>query len=230
MRVAMNGKDTLAASRLKVGAAIRAKRTGSGLSLAELAKRIGVVLSTMSKIENGKISTSFERLESISRALDADLIEILGAAAPIGLAGADRHYGMRKSITVPEAGPVVDAGSYLEWYHATDMLHKRCHPMVAEVIISDIADYGPFAQHDGEEFNYVLEGELEFHTEIYAPVRLSAGSSIYFDAEMRHAHIRVGAATCRMLAILCPRGETSGLIGPDRRLLRVEHGGNARSE
>ena len=67
--------------------------------------------------------------------------------------------------------------------------------------------------------NYVLEGEMEFHTEIYAPVRLTAGSSIYFDAEMKHAHVRVGKGTCRILAILCPRMEPLGAA--DRRSMRI---------
>jgi transcriptional regulator with XRE-family HTH domain len=185
MRKPAGRKADLTDSRLKVGAAIRARRAAAGLSLAELAARIGVALSTMSKIENGKISTSFERLDAISNALQADLSELIGAGGPVAIAAAQSSsFGMRRSITRPDDAKMVDAGSYLEWFHATDMLRKRYQPMVAEVLIDDIDDYGPFTQHSGEEFNYVLEGEMEFHTEIYAPVRLQAGASIYFDAEM----------------------------------------------
>lgn len=222
MREKTGGKDALASSRIKVGAAIRAKRQAAGLSLAELADRIGVALSTMSKFENGKISTSFERLDSISRALQADLTEFLGAGGDVAPSASHAPvYGMRRSITRPEDSSMVDAGSYLEWYHAADMLHKRFQPMFVEILLDDIADYGPFTQHSGEEFNYVLEGEMEFHTEIYAPVRLKAGSSIYFDAEMKHAHIRVGEGPCRILGILCPRAEPIGQPLPERRSLRV---------
>ena len=89
------------------------------------------------------------------------------------------------------------------------------------MLIEDVADYGAFTQHSGEEFNYVIEGEMEFHTEIYAPVRLTAGSSIYFDAEMKHAHVRVGGGPCRILAILCPRMEPLAASGSDRRSMRV---------
>jgi len=222
MREKTGRKEELATSRLRVGAAIRERRLAAGLSLAELAGRIGVALSTMSKIENGKISTSFERLDSISRALQADLTEFLGTAAPMAIAmQPSSAYGMRRSITRPEDGTMVDAGSYLEWFHASDMLQKRFQPVVAELLIEDVAEYGPFTQHSGEEFNYVLEGEMEFHTEIYAPVRLTAGSSIYFDAEMKHAHVRVGTGTCRILAILCPRMEPLGSPAVDRRSMRV---------
>lgn len=222
MREKTGRRDELASSRLRVGAAIRERRLAAGLSLAELADRIGVALSTMSKIENGKISTSFERLDSVSRALQADIAEFLGTAAPMAIAMPQSPaYGMRRSITRPEDGTMVDAGSYLEWFHASDMLQKRFQPIVAELLIEDVAEYGPFTQHSGEEFNYVLEGEMEFHTEIYAPVRLTAGSSIYFDAEMKHAHVRVGSGSCRILAILCPRLEPLGVASPDRRSVRI---------
>jgi len=222
MREKTGRKEELATSRLRVGAAIRERRLAAGLSLAELADRIGVALSTMSKIENGKISTSFERLDSVSRALQADLSEFLGGGAPMAIAMQQAAtYGTRRSITRPEDGTMVDAGSYLEWFHASDMLQKRFQPVVAELLIEDVAQYGAFTQHSGEEFNYVLEGEMEFHTEIYAPVRLTAGSSIYFDAEMKHAHVRVGGGPCRILAILCPRMEPLGAPTPDRRSMRV---------
>lgn len=229
MREKISRKEALAGSRLKVGAAIRAKRVAAGLSLAELADRIGVALSTMSKIENGKIATSFERLDSVSRALDADLAEFLGTAA-LSVGPPSAAYGMRRSITRPEQGVMVDAGSYLESFHASDMLHKRFQPMVAEILIDDIKDYGPFTDHSGEEFNYVIEGEMEFHSEIYAPVRLKAGASIYFDAEMKHAHTRVGGETCRILAILCPRAEPLSHHGVERRSLRVVQANDANQK
>ena len=99
-----NGKamDPLATSRLRVGGAIRQKRHAAGLSLAELAGRVGVALSTMSKIENGRISTSFERLESIGTALAADVTELIGAAPAAldaRLAAPRPAYGTRRSIT-----------------------------------------------------------------------------------------------------------------------------------
>jgi len=227
MRDKTGQKSALAASRLKVGTAIRERRTAAGLSLAQLAERIGVALSTMSKIENGKLSTSFERLESIGRALNADLAEFLGSEGITVPQPSPLSFGMRRSVTQPGEGTLIDAGGYLEWFLASDLLNKRFQPLIAEILLNDIADYGPFTRHGGEEFNYVLEGEVEFHTEIYAPVRLKAGSSIYFDAEMKHAHIRVGKERCRILAILCPRAEAATSAGREFTSLRVVEANDA---
>ncbi|MEE8453352.1 MAG: helix-turn-helix transcriptional regulator, partial [Limibaculum sp.] len=51
-----------AGAGLSVGASIRRYRVAEGLTLAELARRSGVSISTISKIENGKISGGFETI------------------------------------------------------------------------------------------------------------------------------------------------------------------------
>jgi oxalate decarboxylase/phosphoglucose isomerase-like protein (cupin superfamily) len=40
-----------------------------------------------------------------------------------------------------------------------------------------------------------------FHTELYAPVLLQAGDSVYFDSSMGHAYLRVGDGPCRVLTV-----------------------------
>ena len=40
----------------------------------------------------------------------------------------------------------------------------------------------------------MIEGEVEFHTELYAPLTLHAGDSIYFDSEMGHAYLKASDA------------------------------------
>jgi hypothetical protein len=47
----------------------------------------------------------------------------------------------------------------------------------------------------------VLEGEIDVHTSAYAPVRLKAGDSIYFDSTMGHAYIAASIGPCRVLGV-----------------------------
>lgn len=47
-------------------------------------------------------------------------------------------------------------------------------------------------RHPGEEVDHVLEGEIEIHTEHYAPVRLAQGDCAYFDSTMGYAFIAAG--------------------------------------
>jgi uncharacterized cupin superfamily protein len=56
-------------------------------------------------------------------------------------------------------------------------------------------------RHEGEEFLYVIDGELELHTDCYAPLVLKAGESVYFDSRMGHAYIARGEQPCHALSM-----------------------------
>ena len=74
------------------------------------------------------------------------------------------------------------------------------------------AEFGDLIRHPGEEFAYVLMGEVAFHSELYAPVVLKAGDSIYFDSEMGHAYLKAAEGPCRLVATCAPRsGQGEGL-------------------
>jgi transcriptional regulator with XRE-family HTH domain len=201
------------ATQARIGQAIRKRRHQLDLSLGQLAEAIGVALSTMSKLENGLVPITFERLDRISSVLQVEMAALLSdqpnpAPVPSSSAGGTTtldHFGTRRSITRSENAVPVEGGVYTLFFHATDLLDKRVQPAVAEILITDIKDYGPYTRHPGEEFNYVISGEVEFHTDVYAPLRLKKGDSIYFDAEMGHAHVKVGDETCVIITVLIPR-------------------------
>src|SRR3546814_7235029 len=71
-------------------------------------------------------------------------------------------------------------------YQAYDLLNKDLTPMVAQVHARSIEEFGDFHRHDGEEFVYVLDGELAFYSDSYTPAYLKAGDSIYFDRSEEH--------------------------------------------
>jgi transcriptional regulator with XRE-family HTH domain len=193
-------------SQARIGRAVRARRVALGRSLGAVAADLGVAMSTLSKLENGLLPITFERLESLSRLLDVNIGSLLGQPSSADPDAPPREaYGTRRSVTRGKAATAVEGGVYTLAFHATDLLDKRFQPLVAEIHTTDIKDYGPYTRHDGEEFNFVISGRLEFHTDIYAPVILEVGDSIYFDAEMGHAHIRLGEEPCTLVAMLVPR-------------------------
>jgi transcriptional regulator with XRE-family HTH domain len=227
-------KPKQSAGQLRLGQAIRARRAGLGLSLADLAGDLGIAPSSLSKLENGLTPITFERLETIARLLDVDMAALLGgarSAAPAtpepqasGSPPRREEFGTRRAITRSGEAAPVEGGVYTLEFHAADLLEKRCQPMVAQVHCTDIRDYGPLTRHAGEEFNYVVSGALEFHTDVYAPVVLRAGDSIYFDSEMGHAHIRVGDEPCTMVAMILAReGKVEHNFSP---ALKIRRGGS----
>jgi hypothetical protein len=99
---------------------------------------------------------------------------------------------------------------------ATELLHKRFTPIIVEICARSldefIGEFGALIRHAGEEYTYVVEGELDFHSELYAPVRLRPGDSIYFDSDMGHAYVRASAGPCRIVCVCAARGKDDSLI------------------
>jgi len=51
-----------------------------------------------------------------------------------------------------------------------------------------------------------LEGAMELHSDLYAPLLLSQGDSVYFDSGMAHGYARVSDGPCRVLAVCAGAG------------------------
>jgi hypothetical protein len=83
-------------------------------------------------------------------------------------------------------------------------------PIIAEIHARSLSDFSELIRHPGEEYAIVLEGTVELHTDLYAPVTLEVGDSIYFDSGMGHVYLAVGPGRCRVLSICS--GEESQLI------------------
>lgn len=183
------------------GPMLKALRLERGWSLAQVSERTGIPTSTLSKIENGKTELTMDRLLRISVALEVNIADIIGSPQEEYASG-DRG---RRSITrVGEAQAIrSEYGEYC--YHAGDLLEKRVSPLTATIEAKSLEDFGEFHRHQGEEFLYVLEGELALYTDTYAPVHLHVGDSIYFDSEMGHAYVSVGEAACKILLVCVPR-------------------------
>lgn len=192
------------AAQANPGAALNAARRRLGLTLAELGGRCGLPVSTLSKLENGKMALTFDKLTRISQALGVDIAELFASAG----SGVDpARFSGRRSITRAGEGYAIESQTYGHLYPAADLLNKRFVPIVAELHARTLEEFGPLVRHEGEEFTYVIEGTVDLHTDLYAPTRLKAGDSIYFDSSMGHAYLAVGHAPARVLSI-CSASES----------------------
>ncbi len=193
------------------GVALKALRAERRWTLSDVSEKTGLPISSLSKMENGKIALTFDKLVRLSKALDVDIAHLFGSPT----SDVTRPDGaMRRSITRAGEGRAIEMarGNYL--YLAGELLNKRIVPILGEVFAKDISTYGEMLKHHGEEFVYVIEGTLELHTEMYTPARLEVGDSVYFDSGMRHAYIAVGDTPCRILSICAtPEAEMLDAMG-----------------
>lgn len=184
-------------STARPGLALRAWRKRKNWTLAEVGTRTGLPVSTLSKIENGKMSLSYDKLARLSAGLEIDIAQLFepGAVTP------PSTISGRRIVIRAGTGLVIETENYSHVYPAADLLSKRFIPIVAEPRARSLDEFGELIRHAGEEYAYILEGTVEIHTDLYGPTRLEAGDSIYFDSGMGHAYIAVGHGRCRVLSI-----------------------------
>ncbi len=179
------------------GQAVRKLRLAKGLTLAELSEHTGVPLSTLSKLELGQSALAYDKLILICRALGVDpgltmLQDPLGPGAPSG----------RRAVSRASDGAPHRLGPHECRMIAGDLLSKCFTPLVLHVRVNSLGEHGPLQTLSGEVYLYVLEGAVVVHTDIYAPLALSVGESVYFDGRTGHAILADGGAPCRALMIV----------------------------
>ena len=196
------------------GAVVRAVREQRGWTLAEVSERTGLSVSTLSKVENDKMSLTYDKLSRISKGLAIDIGQLFAAGSPPSGAAPARVLGFsgRRSLSRSGEGSVIDTPNYGHVYSATELLNKQMVPIFGQPKARTLAEFGELLRHSGEEFSVVLEGAVMFHTELYAPVLLHAGDSVYFDSSMGHAYLRVGDGPCRVLTV-CSDGPSLAAAG-----------------
>lgn len=192
-------------SLVRPGAALKALRLERGWSLAEVSRRSGLPVSSLSKVENDKMDLTLDKLMRVSVALDVDMAGLF--MTPTGQYAQAELHG-RRSITRASEAKEIGTPIGLYRYLAYDLINKHSIPMTIDVTARSLEEFGEFNRHPGEEFLYVLEGELDLYTDTYLPTNLRKGDSIYFDSQMGHAYIAASDAPCRILSIcIAPESE-----------------------
>ena len=175
-------------------------REAKGWTLAEVKERTGLPISTLSKLENGKMGLSYDKLMKLSHGLGVDIAELIGGG-PTSDRKSPPIVSGRRVITRSGEEHVIKTPRYDYVCPAAELLNRSMHPMLIDINIRSIDDYGELSRHEGEEFTYVVEGSVEFHSDLYAPAVLNQGDSIYFDAGMGHAYIAASAGPCRIFSV-----------------------------
>jgi transcriptional regulator with XRE-family HTH domain len=196
----------------KPGVALRTLRKERGWTLAEVSRRTGMPVSTLSKVENNKLSLSYDKLARLSEGMEVDISQFFGASAEPGGPVPERPTG-RRSITRAGDGKVIETENYRHVYAAADLKNKRFIPVLADIRARTLAEFGELIRHAGEEYVFVVEGEVEFHSSLYTPTRLGKGDGMYFDSGMPHAYLAVGDGLCRILSI-CSGAESRTQLDP----------------
>lgn len=185
-----------------IGKALRRLRLTNDWTLADVSERTGLAVSTLSKVENDRMSLTFDKIVSLCEGLGVDIGTLFtGGDSPAPVEAAPVAMMTRRSIDRGGDDAEVDTKNYRHRYLNTDITHKKMIPIMVDHRARTMEEFGPLVRHPGEEFIYVMEGAIEVHTEFYAPTLVVAGQSIYLDSTMGHAYLAAADGPCRTLSV-----------------------------
>jgi transcriptional regulator with XRE-family HTH domain len=140
--------QSAASSTADLGRRVRAARLVLDLTLEHASQACGVSRSTLSKVENGMMSPTFDVLQRIVHGLKIDLGELFGAAPKPRASG-------RRALTRKGGGQPHSAGCYQMELLATELAHKSMHPFRIRVTAHSLDEFTEWGRHEGEEFLFV---------------------------------------------------------------------------
>ncbi|WP_291732141.1 XRE family transcriptional regulator [Leisingera sp. F5] len=175
-----------------LGKMIRDARKEKGLTLEEAARAAAIGRSTLSKIENNQTRPSFEIIRRLMQTLELETPQLFVQSGQSGVTG-------RRDFTRTGLGEHKETSTYDHELLCSELTSKRMVPYISTIKARDVTEFDNWVRHQGEEFMFVLSGELILYTEHYRPLRMGAGDSVYYDSGMGHGCVSVSTEDARVL-------------------------------
>ncbi|ETW14668.1 DNA-binding protein [Roseivivax marinus] len=184
IRIAREGGLEEDGAPLDLGARVRELRKARDWTLEQAARQAGLARSTLSKIENGQMSPTYDALRKLATGLEISVPQLFTPPTR------DKVNG-RLSVTKEGAGVAQATATYEHTLLAETLTKKQMLPYRARVRARSMDEFDGWVRHDGEEFLYVLTGAVRLYTEFYEPIEMRRGDSAYYDATMGHNVVSV---------------------------------------
>ena len=179
----------------KVGGRLREERARRGISLRELARRVGVSPSLVSQIELDRVNPSVSTLYALVTELGMTMSEMFSdpAQEPAPQTVRERAAVSDGIVTGPDTRRVINLASGVRWERLT--AHSDSNIEFLYVVYPVGAESCPedaLVTHGGREYGYVTSGTLGV-TVGFDDHELGPGSSIDFDSSSPHRLWTIGS-------------------------------------
>ena len=182
-----------------IGAKIRQLRENREMTQQQLANASENSVELLEHIENGDVVPSLTPLIKIAKALDVRIGTFMDDVQQRGPVIVEQ--GQTEKVIYFSGQKDQTKESALEFYSlASGKCDRHMEPFLIDVDIHDDAEFKP-ESHEGEEFIYVIEGEIEivYGSEKYA---VSKGDTIYYDSVVPHHLHAYGEKPAKILAVI----------------------------
>ena len=183
-----------------VGSKIKGIRETKNLSIEEISESSGLSQDQIISIENGQNMPSLGPLIKIARALGVRLGTFMDdndALGPVVCRAKDSE----RDSSISFSNGSTDARKHMEYHPlAQQKAGRHMEPFIIDIHPEDNPDF-QLSAHEGEEFIYVMEGELEivYGKETYA---LHQGDSIFYDSIVKHHVHGAPGKSAKILAVV----------------------------
>lgn len=180
----------------RLGERIKRIRESYHMQLNDLAKKVGISSSALSQIENSKSSPSIVTLKSIAENLHTTVGELIGENEALTnnplVKFDDKHF-----VEENESG----ASFYLLSNHGNS---KQMDAFLIE-FKKGANSQNIMKTHPGQEFCFVLKGEVEITLE-NKKYKVKENDSFYFNSSRAHLVQNVAQGITQMVWVVTPPG------------------------
>jgi quercetin dioxygenase-like cupin family protein len=212
-----------------IGHNLRSFRKELGLSLRALSERSGLSIGFLSQLERGLSSIGLTTLRDLAATLDREIVDFFdetdldASETPEDGASGQADAGSAVIRTSPASAttpnPLVGryftltrasgehTAEYISGKRTYRMLSQRASGLALEPMLTSIAPGGVIGEmeaHTGEEFAYVLHGELSYTVD-GVEYRLRAGDSLHLLSSIPHSLYNDTDETVVVVSVVTPR-------------------------
>ncbi|MDH4269259.1 MAG: cupin domain-containing protein [Dehalococcoidia bacterium] len=188
MEAVKEGKESL-------GDRIRRVREMRGLTIKDLSSRTGIDIDALGRIESSKLIPALGQLVRLGKALDMKMGYFIspGIDKPMTVV---RKHERRTVSRYGEVRSVLYGYSYESL--APDKANRLMEPFIVTLVPTETEES---STHAGQEFLYVLEGEIKVQVRDRVDF-LKAGDAVYYDSGQPHLVRCAGTTAAKILAVL----------------------------
>ena len=183
-----------------VGSKIKGIRESKNLTIEEIAESSGLSVEQINSIENDQNLPSLGPLIKIARALGVRLGTFMDdndALGPVVCRAEDRE----RDSSISFSNRATDARKHMEYHPlAQQKAGRHMEPFIIDINPSEQQEF-KLSAHEGEEFIYVMDGEveIEYGKEKYM---LKEGDSIFYDSIVKHHVHGAPGKSAKILAVV----------------------------
>ena len=185
----------------EVAERIRTMREILNITAEEMAAALKMPVEEYLTAEEGSSDFSFSFLVMVAEVLGMDMIELITGESP--------RLSFYSVVRKGGGLPIRRRKGFAYQHLGYRFRGKSCEPfLVPAPSRQEEQDAAiPLSRHDGQEFDYVLEGSLKVVFEGGYEEVLGPGDCVYYDSSHGHGMIAAGGADCTFLAVVLTKDQ-----------------------